>query len=140
MSGYEISPDAAAAVATKVEPEKRRGVGRFYYEDGRLHVAADIVAEVEAALSAIDPATPTLPKRQFGFLEFMGLFTSGEQDAIASSQDAKVKLFLLMAAGAEYIDLDDSRTSDGIQTLAALGLISEPRCGEILEGRDPTPV
>lgn len=137
MPSYEISPDVAAAVAARIAPEKKRGAGRFYYEGGSLYVDADGAADVETVLATIDPTAPTLPKRQFGFLEFMSLFTPDEQAAIVNSSEPTVKLFLLMAAGAAYIDLDDSRTIEGLEELATLGLITAARKDAVLAGQAP---
>lgn len=90
--------------------------------------------------SFVGPAVssePAPPKRQFTFLEFMALFTSAEQAAIVNSADTNVKLFLLMAAGASFIDLDDARTATGVTGLVTLGLITQDRHDAIMAGQAP---
>lgn len=137
MSSYTISPDLAAAVAAMIPPGHRRGAGRFYYEAGSLYVAAELRPEVEAALAVLDPTAPVVPLRRFGFLGFMNLFTPVEREAIVNSSKTDVKLFLLMAAGAEYIDLDDQRTAQGVQSLVEENLITAGRFDDVMAGKSP---
>lgn len=80
------------------------------------------------------PAVEVPANRQFVFLEFIGFFTEAERTAIVNSTETAVKLFLLMAAGASYIDLDDPRTVSGVGSLATLGLITNARRDAILTG------
>ncbi|WP_231881118.1 hypothetical protein, partial [Oleiphilus sp. HI0123] len=53
---------------------------------------------------SVDGTPVILP---MNFLKFMGLFTSDEQLALAASNEPSVRLFCLMAAGAEAIDVTD---------------------------------
>lgn len=84
---------------------------------------------------APQPNVEEPPKRKFTFLEFMGLFAEVEQAAIVDSPATKVKLFLLMAAGASFIDLDDPRTEPGVQLLLDEGLITPERKLAVMAGQ-----
>jgi hypothetical protein len=57
----------------------------------------------------------------------MDLFTAAERRAIVDAPQTSVKLFLLMAAGASFIDLDDPRTGAGLAELVTLGLLTAVR-------------
>lgn len=110
--------------------------------DGGILVASETAGigwtylggEFVAPAPSNDPAPP---KRQFTFLEFMALFTSAEQAAIVNATDTSVKLFLLMAAGASFIDLDDARTAAGMTGLVTLGLLTQDRHDAVMAGQAP---
>ncbi len=72
------------------------------------------------------------------FLQFVALFTETEQAAVVASSDAQVKLFLLMAAGASWIDLINPEVVNGVNYLASLGLITSARAAVILSGAAPS--
>jgi hypothetical protein len=85
------------------------------------------------------PAPDAPTTRQFSFLAFMELFTPAEQLALAGAAmaDVAVKLWYDRALGAEYVDLDDSRTIAGVGVMAALGLLTEERASAVLDGVSP---
>ncbi len=95
---------------------------------------------VPAPYEAPPPALPTL-----GFLQFMTLFTPAEQAAIVSSGDTQTKLFLLMAAGAGTLPLDNAEVVAGVNYLATPtgatppgpGLITAVRAAQILANQAP---
>jgi hypothetical protein len=78
------------------------------------------------------PPTTLMP-----FLSFLSLFTADEQAAIVSSDDPRIRLFCLMAAGASGVDLSDPRTVAGTQQLEALKLIGKGRAKQVLSGQAP---
>jgi hypothetical protein len=83
------------------------------------------------------PPDEAPPQRRFTFLEFMDLFTAQEREAVVAASDTKIKLFLLMAAGASYIDLDDARTAASLQVLVDTGLLTAARRAAVLAGQAP---
>jgi hypothetical protein len=83
-------------------------------------------------MSAPPPPEPEPVVRRFTFLEFMAFFTGEELAAIVNSAETQVKLFMLMAAGASYIDLDDARTAEGLAALVAAGLLTAERADAVL--------
>lgn len=85
-----------------------------------------------------NPMPPPKPNKQFTFLQFMALFTPTEQDAIITSTDMQVRLFLVMATGAGPIDLDNPEVMQGIQYLASLGLLTSDRAAAILGASNPS--
>ena len=80
-----------------------------------------------------------MAKPPLAFLQFMVLFTAAEQAAIVASADTQVKLFLLMATGADGLDLGNAEVVAGIEYLASLGLITAARATEILAGQASSP-
>jgi hypothetical protein len=85
------------------------------------------------------PYAAPAPSRTFKFLAFMDLFTESEQLALARAAmaDAAVKLWYDRALGAEFVDLDDSRTIAGVGVMAALGLLTNARAEAVLDGLAP---
>lgn len=77
------------------------------------------------------------PRTKFSFLDFIELFEESEQMAITGSEITQIKLFLLKAAGAEYIDLEDPRTIGGLNALVSLELLTEARRDAVLAGEAP---
>lgn len=77
---------------------------------------------------------PDISVRQYSFNEFMDLFTEAEQLAIAGAAmtNVTVKLWYDRAVGADYIDLDDPRTVEGIQTMVTNGLLTAEKVADIL--------
>lgn len=100
-------------------------------------------AQTDAALQ--DVLTPygltmtgELPAKPLTFIEFLALFTSEEQAAIVSSDDPQIRLFCLMAAGANGVDLSDPRTVAGTKQLETLKLIGKGRAKQVLSGQVPS--
>jgi hypothetical protein len=86
------------------------------------------------------PAPPPLAPEsatQMTFMGFLSLFTQAEQAAIVSSDNVQIKLFCLMAAGANFVDLEDLRTIAGTKELETLGLIGKGRADQVLAGASP---
>lgn len=83
-------------------------------------------------------AEPAAPVRRLDFLSFLDLFTAEEKAGVIDSQDTQVKLFLLMAAGASMISLDDPRTAEGLDSLVAQNLLTPERKTEILSVQQPS--
>lgn len=71
------------------------------------------------------------------FLQFMGLFTADEQTALVDSSDPQIRLYLIMAAGAQGIQLDNAEVVAGVDYAASIGLISTARAAQILAGAAP---
>ncbi|MCJ2085493.1 hypothetical protein MKK88_05725 [Methylobacterium sp. E-005] len=86
--------------------------------------------DADAAANAVTAASMRLD-----FLTFMTLFTTAEQTAIVNSADPRVRLFSLMAAGAQYVDLTDPRVVSGTQLLESLGLVVKGRATQVLAGQ-----
>jgi hypothetical protein len=95
--------------------------------------------QVAAVLAAHDP-TKVPPATQVSFLGFLALFTATEQAAIVNSVDPRIKLFCLMAAGAQYVDLTDPRVVAGTKLLESLDLIASGRAAQVLAGQAPPTV
>jgi hypothetical protein len=108
--------------------------------DGSQIVASEI-AEIGWSYSAgaFKPGAASVAYQTCGltFLQFMSLFSSAEQAAIANSTDTQVKLFLLMATGAGVLDLQNPEVVAGVSYLASLNLIAAPRVATILSGAPP---
>jgi hypothetical protein len=83
------------------------------------------------------PSNPLPPPQQLSFLEFMSLFTENEQAAIIASADVKVKMMIIRAAGATYINMDNPEINVGVNYLASLGLVETSRVATILAGEKP---
>lgn len=92
---------------------------------------AAVLAPYGLTMDGKPPAT-LLP-----FLSFLALFTPDEQAAIVSSDEPKIRLFCLMAAGASGVDLSDPRTVAGTKQLETLKLISKGRAAQVLAGQAP---
>lgn len=78
---------------------------------------------------------PVPLKTVFTSLEFRDLFTINEQLSIRESQlvDMEVGLVYDMMLSAQSIDISDPRTIQGMDLLAAKGLITNERRDEILQ-------
>jgi hypothetical protein len=83
------------------------------------------------------PVDPDPPIRSFAFLDFLGFFTSEEQAAIIASEVVHVKLFVVMAAGAGVINLDDPRVAEGLDLLVAENLLTAERRAQVFAGQAP---
>jgi hypothetical protein len=65
-------------------------------------------------------------------LAFMNKFTLQELGAIESSLDPIVKVLQRQQAIAEFIDLSDPKTAEGIGYLVMIGILTSTRMNEIL--------
>lgn len=82
------------------------------------------------------PPAPTPQfKTQFTSLEYLDKFTESEQLAVvtATLANAQVKLWYDKMLAASFIDLNDPRTSAGLDSLIAANLLAPSRKSEILE-------
>lgn len=79
---------------------------------------------------------PAPKSKRMTTLEFMGLFTDLELIGIldAAKVSTQIELFVLKMKQAEFMDLGYQTTIDGINGLAASGLITTMRALEILNG------
>lgn len=83
----------------------------------------------------ITAAAPVLPAiKQITRLQFLNRFTDTELDTIYTAAKTNVSLEVMLDKfrAAEYIDLNDTQTIDGINILEAIGLISTGRAQVIL--------
>jgi hypothetical protein len=93
--------------------------------------------EEVSAMEAAHLASLPPPSRQFTWIEFTDLFTPAEEEAVmaAALRSAPLLSWVLKAAGASYVDLDDPRTSAGIALLVQAGLLTQARADTIMQGR-----
>jgi hypothetical protein len=97
--------------------------------------AVDIVnANGDVIGFSIPKAAPDLSGRvQLTRYEFRSRFTTPEKVAMYDSTDTIIKIFLDDIQAAEYIDVTDQATIDGVAYLEAQGLITAGRSVDILE-------
>lgn len=90
------------------------------------------------ALATVEGMASTAPVvvKTYTFLQFLALFTSGEQAAIISSADPEVRLFTLMAASTA-IQLTNSQVVAGVNYCVSIGLLTSGRATAILAGQTP---
>ncbi|MFN4149287.1 MAG: hypothetical protein ACK4E4_07055, partial [Rhodocyclaceae bacterium] len=102
-------------------------------EEGMVKQADGSYAFPEPAPENAIAATPT-PATPLTKLAFMNRFTMEELAAIyaAAKTDVRVEVWMDKLKLAEFIDLADTRTQDGVNNLEAAGLIAEGRAAEIL--------
>ena len=74
------------------------------------------------------------PRTQLTRYEFRSRFTTPEKIAMYDSTDTIIKIFLDDIQAAEYIDVADQATIDGVGYLEAQGLIAAGRSADILAG------
>ena len=76
----------------------------------------------------------TVLKTQFTSLEFLDRFTDAEQLGVVSAtlSSAQVKLWYDKMLAASFVDLNDPRTSAGLEALVTAGLLSATRKSVIL--------
>jgi hypothetical protein len=86
--------------------------------------------------SWVAPAPPP-PPTVVTFLQFMALFTSAEQEAIIGSTDINVRVFVVMASGANFLDLTLAEVVNGVEYLASVNLIAATRVAAILSNTAP---
>ena len=89
---------------------------------------------VFVAPAPVVPPAPTLTP-----LQFMALFTSAEETAIATAaqQSAAVLLWLVKTSGADYVSLGDANTIGGVNAIVAAGLLTAARAAQVLAGQSP---
>lgn len=82
------------------------------------------------------PAEPT-PRTRLSPLEYRQQFTFDEKAALytAAESDPIVRMLIDDVAAAEYIELTDPQTVQGLQYLASIGVIAPHRIDVILIGR-----
>ena len=113
------------------------GSGEDQYVSGGITVTFPTGTDQAVALSAFNAMSPTSIKINWTFVEFTNLFTSDEQAAIVTSDDPKIRLFVLLAANATAIQLDNSQIVSGVQYLVSAGLLTSDRATAILAGQAP---
>jgi hypothetical protein len=82
----------------------------------------------------VETVTPEPSARQISKTEYMSRFSDAELAAIytVAKTTIQVEIWLEKFKVAEFIDLSDPRTIDGVHALEAVGLIAEGRAHEIL--------
>ena len=75
-----------------------------------------------------------IPRKKLTRYEFRSQFTTAEKVAMYDSTDTIIKIFLDDIQAAEYIDVTDQATIDGVAYLEAQGLIAAGRSADILAG------
>ncbi len=102
--------------------------------DENIPTAIDTEAALNDVLLAQYPAGALHPSPQLSPLVFIGRFTPAEQSAIvtAAQSNAAMLLWLVQAAGAQYIDLTDQRTKAGLDALVTAGFLTAERETAIL--------
>lgn len=97
-----------------------------------INAGPPVTASIKRTWQAVTP-----PPATFTPLQFLSLFTQGEQLHIAASNDPQVRLIVAMAMGAQGVDLADQKTITGVNYLASQGLITAQRAAEILASTAP---
>ena len=72
------------------------------------------------------------PRTQLTRYEFRSRFTTAEKIAMYDSTDTIIKIFLDDIQAAEYLDVADQATIDGVNYLEAQGLIAAGRSADVL--------
>jgi len=105
--------------------------GIWRTDDGIAIGPTDNEADVLYALSGMAPAgwvaPPDPPNPIISTNAFIARFTDAEKQAVMSSADWQVRLWVTRAASAGEIDLSAEETRNGLAFLAALGLIKPDR-------------
>lgn len=97
-------------------------------------------AQAMSAVNAHAPEGYVPPQTSWTFLQFMGLFTAAEQDAIFASSDTQTRMFITMAASAGAnpgLQLANPEVAGGVAYLASINLIASGRPAQILAGAAP---
>lgn len=83
-----------------------------------------------------DPDEPIVPYSRVRLtrLEFRNRFTTAEKVGMYESTDTIVRIFMDDIQAAQYIDVTDQATIDGVAYLEAQGLIAAGRSVDILAG------
>ena len=79
---------------------------------------------------------PVPAEKKMATLSFMELFTDAELVGIlnAAKVSTEVQLFVMKMEQASFMDLNYQPTIDGVNALASVGLITEARAIEVLNG------
>lgn len=109
----------------------------LFYDDTYLHVPDGILGAVEAAIAAGPYVAP--PRKIGTFREFMALFTTDEQLAIAgaSVQSPQVKLWYDKAMGGASLSLEHPDMVAGVDFMVSNKLLTSARAKEILSDGFP---
>jgi hypothetical protein len=96
--------------------------------------AVDIVNANGDIIGFSVPPSSIIPDRvNLTRLEFRSRFTTSEKIAMYDSTDTIIKIFLDDIQAAQYIDVTDQATIDGVAYLESQGLITVGRSVDILE-------
>lgn len=111
------------------------------YDEALAGMLAGRVVSVDEGFAVIDPPepepqepTPPAPRTQFSVREFRQRFTLAEQVAIraASMTNMEAGLVYDEFLSAQFIDVADEATAQGIDTYIRLGLLDASRRDELL--------
>jgi hypothetical protein len=77
---------------------------------------------------------PPVVAKQIGALDFIGRFTTAEQQAIQSAGQSnwQVQLWMTQLAAAGTVNVTDTRVTTGMAQLVTLGLLTQQRSDQIL--------
>lgn len=126
-------------MSTRIEVDVITGAVRqintkAYMVDGAI-VLIDDGDDVPTG-AVLPPSAPTQQPQApvFSILEFLDLFTDGEQLVIveASMQSAPIKLWYDRTLAASFVTISDRRVSDGLSALVAANLLTMQRKEEII--------
>lgn len=111
----------------------------FAFEDDGSQddfIPENLVAITEAEADELRAPPPAPPQTQFTSLEFLDKFTEEEQLAVVSATLANpvVKLWYDKMLAASFVDIEDPRTTSGLDALVAAGLLTSERRTVILGG------
>lgn len=107
---------------------------KYWLSNGSEHVITEFgITPPEDALSE-KPIIPAAPKTKFLPLEFLDKFTIDEQMAVVSAtmNSVPVKLWYDKLLAASFVDLNDTRTLEGLNALVSAGLLDSSRINEIM--------
>lgn len=129
VAGYLSAPTKASSMLAL----------RYTLQDGKVldrfagKTDDEVLAAIQADQAAHMQRAPALAK-VVTKLAFMNRFTMEELAAIytAAKTEVLVEVFLDKLKLAEEVDLADVQTIAGVQSMAASGLLTEVRAGEVL--------
>ncbi len=133
MTAYVVldgSGNIVGMFANPQDPAQIAGYAELPDSDSRI---AAFEAAAAAKLAAIVNPPPLL-----NFQQFVALFTAAEQAALLNSTDTQARLFVLFAANATAIQLNSQEVIQGVNYVAALGIITSARAQQILAGKAPS--
>lgn len=109
---------------------------KYQTPDGNVIVASqEFIDEMfPGSILVEEPTPPPPPPKPITKLEYMGRFTDSELIAIytAAKSNVAIEVWLDKFKLASEIDLRDQRTIDGLNALAAAGILTPERVSEIL--------
>lgn len=131
----------ASTLPTKIPKKKTVGAN---YPNWSGHVWVDLPYEVppaevveETTVQSVDPVLK--PQQKITKLAFLNRFTDAEAIAldlasIGATQDAAaIRRYVSKVNAANFIDLQDQQTRNGILSLISAGLLTQARATEILD-------